>query len=337
MYSVIYLCLFVVFVTGDSFKSMYDEPRRAVVEKMKNNRKQQSMKEPKPPPPPKKRHVKKQAPPSTKIIEESSSSSSSSSSSPSESESDIDVDTEEDKKIDDIIKSVEKKTSHTPKVHKKLQRPSSPVIQIPHKDDTIVEDINKDVEMDDKGNDTEETASATEDEILNNLIMYEHNYFERLPPVDASRIQNNAESAPWIKPGIKDQQQQNKNNNNNRTGHDGVALVTSPPPAKRRRESPEKGELKYKFRMRTKAEEERIIWNIYDKNNELDDEDVRYLKEAFESLQQVASKEVESYAWTDLTCILFNKRVFFLSSLLLLLRWNLSKANTIGTKFLSVS
>lgn len=295
---------FFCFVIVDSFKSMYDEPRRAAVEKINKNQKQQltSTKEQKLPPPPKKRHIKKQAPPSTKVIEESSSSSSSSSS--SESESDIDVDTEEDKKIDDIIKSVEKKTSLTPKVHKKLQKPPQQPVQTLHEDDIIVEDTNKD--MEEKDNDTEETTSATEDEILNNLIMYEHNYFERLPPLDST------ESAAWNKSDdnkvLKDKQQ-NKNNII-KTGPDGVVLVASPPPAKRRRESPEKGELKYKFRMRTKAEEERIIWNIYDNNTELDEEDLRYFKEAFESLHQVASKEVESYAWTDLTCILFNDGLF---------------------------
>ena len=309
-YVYIFFYLF-IFATADSFKSMYDEPRRAAVEKVKNNRKQQSKsKEPKPPAPPKKRHVKKQAPPSTKNIEESSSSSTSSSSS-SSSESDIDVDTDEDKKIDDIIKAVEKKTSHTPKVHKKLQKPPQPIVQIPPHDDDeiIVETINnKDIE-DEKNNDTEGTTSATEDEILNNLIMYEHNYFERLPPISASAHTQN--SATWNKSDDSNILKEQNKNNISRTGPDGVALVTSPPPAKRRRESPEKAELKYKFRMRTKAEEEKIIWNIYDNNNDLDEEDVRYLKEAFESLQQVASKEVESYAWTDFTRILFNYELLF--------------------------
>ena len=55
--------------------------------------------------------------------------------------------------------------------------------------------------------------------------------------------------------------------------------------------------------MRTKEEEENIIWNIYDEL--LDDEDLGYMKEAFESLHQVANKEVEPYSWTNLSRIFF--------------------------------
>ena len=130
------------------------------------------------------------------------------------------------------------------------------------------------------------TASTTED-IINNLIMLEHNYFEPLPTaVHAPRYtdEHNKLLGQSAKTGRNDKINERK-------------------AVKRRSttDSPEKGELKYKFKMRTKEEEERVIWNVYD--DVIDSEDLSYMKEAFESLQQVASKEIESFNWDDLTCI----------------------------------
>ena len=233
---------------------MYDEPRRAAVEQAKKKiektilpapKKERKPKADKPPP---RKRVKKQAPP--KIIEESSESETESSSSETE------------------LSETEREDEQTPMEVEEEKRVNDRV--------TEIEKLEEKREIED--------TKTSEEELINNLIMLEHNYFGAPPPTISVVNKTNDTGKTKL------------DRTNNEIPNERKAI-------KRRLESPEKAELKYKFQMRTKEEEEKIIWNIYDES--LDDEDLGYMKGAFESLQQVASKEVESYSWSDLPCILF--------------------------------
>jgi len=236
----------------DGFRSMYDEPRRAAVEQAKKKiektvlpapKRERKPKTDKPPP---RKRVKKQAPP--KIIEESSSSSESeteSSSSETElSEAERHEEEETPMEVDD-----EKRVNNR-----------------------VEENVEEKREI--------QNTKTSEEELINNLIMLEHNYFGAPPPT-ISVVNKTSDKG--------------KHTKIDKTNHE---IPNERKAIKRRLESPEKAELKYKFQMRTKEEENKIIWNIYDES--LDDEDLKYMKGAFESLQQVASKEVDSYSWSDL-------------------------------------
>jgi len=120
--------------------------------------------------------------------------------------------------------------------------------------------------------------------------MLEHNYFEPFPTAVHAARDVHEHSRP-LEQTVSQQILDNDKTNERKA-------------VKRRSTTdlPEKGELKYKFKMRTKEEEERIIWSVYD--DVIDIEDLSCMKEAFESLQQVTSKEIESFNWDDLSCIL---------------------------------
>lgn len=120
-------------------------------------------------------------------------------------------------------------------------------------------------------------AVSAEVDFINNLIMLEHNYFE-----------------PLTKDNERDADKNLSNKIQNRK-NDSLNDKTL---KRRRDETLEKSELKYKFQMRTKEEEEKIIWSLYD--DVIDSEDKEYMKQAYESLQQMSSKEVENYSWVDM-------------------------------------
>lgn len=284
-------------------------------------------------PPPKKRHVKKQQ--QTPPPESETSSDSSSSSSESESESEVEEtsrEIQESSNNKELPPSQSKKKA-PPKVHKKLEKPqleqdtdnlttATTIECTSHISNNKHVTLNNDDNSQDEATETTTNESATEDELLNKLIRFEHNYFEtqRVPSPTPSTFVSSSQNDKSTQEGdqniLKEQtQQQNNNKNNilnsNNRNDNKLRRTDSEPTAEKRRrsESPDKGELKYKFQMRTKEQEERTIWDLY--KNDLDEEDVVYLKQAFESLQQVAAKAVELYSWTDLTCIF--STIFLLS------------------------
>jgi len=261
------------FIFGVDFKSMYDEPRRAAVTqamknlstnkdrpKTKNNRKLKSIDRQQPP------AKRARKPKLIEKISSSSSSSSSTSSSSSENESEREQEDKEagnnriiskNSQIADIIEDTRKTT-----------------VTAKHKRENI----------------EEATSTSTAEDIISNLIMLEHNYFEPFPTAVHAARDVHEHSRP-LEQTVSQQILDNDKTNERKA-------------VKRRSTTdlPEKGELKYKFKMRTKEEEERIIWSVYD--DVIDIEDLSCMKEAFESLQQVTSKEIESFNWDDLSCIL---------------------------------
>lgn len=168
---------------------------------------------------------------------------------------------------------------------------------------------------------TENSATETsvenrgiENELVNDLIFMEHNYFlpPNLAPPDADHDYGGSSGVP---PSSSSSHKCNNNNNKKRDSIDNKNVLNEiltdndrnkniQPKLKRHRKDSIKSELKYKFQMRTKEQERDIIWDIYKDN--LDVEDLRYMKEAFESLQQVASKDIALYRWSDLSRIFFD-------------------------------
>lgn len=255
---VFYVCLLIL-ANAEKYRSMYDEPRRkaAVQSKEKLSAQQPKVRKPRSQKEPTKKPRRTAAP---KIVE-------------TESESEEDSGTESASENEENI-THEEETSNNKTVAGHIYR----------KETKETLDTKKENESNESKNAVEEQPS--EEELLNNLILLEHNYFlPRAPSPSVDTKKNNKkEPSPKADKILREILVDNDRN--------------LQPKLKRHRKDSIKGELKYKFQMRTKEQEKDIIWDIY--NGNLDTEDLRYMKEAFESLKQVGSKDIASFTWADL-------------------------------------
>lgn len=165
----------------------------------------------------------------------------------------------------------------------------------------VVEDTKENLNEEVQRLKEEAEKSRREEEFINDPIMLEHNYFSvppcaTSPPEDAKNNNNKKEQqqSPKVEKILREILIDNDRN--------------LQPKLKRHRKDLIKGELKYKFQMRTKEQERVIIWDIH--KGTLDAEDLRYMKEAFESLKQVGSKDIASFTWADLTRIFSPYSIF---------------------------